>query len=225
MDFHFGTIFASIRIARMCDGITGENAMKTLAALATTLLFSTLCASASAGTWTESGDAGNTPGTAQNSTGAGTLTTIYGSLNVATDTDVYKIYISDTASFSITMVGTALSGDNDTELYVLDSLGHLLFSDDDGGPGWLSQLNAGQFSANAAGYYLVAYNLFSSSPIGNPVTGWTVNPVPAQTGAVQLNFTSAQFSKQVPEPGSVALLAIALAGLGVARMRLVRHQT
>ena len=133
--------------------------MRAMSRLALALAVSTLPHLAQAGVWNEVGDAGGTPGTAQTTLGAGSLTTIFGTLSPAGDTDVFKIYVNDTAAFSITMDGTALSGDNDTELYVLDTLGNLLFSDDDSGPGFLSQLNAGQFSANAAGYYLIAYNL------------------------------------------------------------------
>jgi hypothetical protein len=193
-----------------------------LRTLAATLLLAASAVNANAGVWNEVGDAGDTPGTAQVASGIGALDTIFGALGVATDTDVFKIYVADTAAFSITMNGTNLSVDNDTQLYVLDTLGNLLFEDDDSGPGALSQLNAGDFAAFAAGNYLVAYNIFYSSPIDSPVIGWDVNPGPEQTGPVQLNFTGAQFVA-VPEPASGALLAVAMAGVALARRRARRN--
>jgi hypothetical protein len=176
---------------------------------------------ASAATFTEVGDAGGTPGTAQITVGTGALNTIFGTLSPATDTDVFRIFITNPDLFSITMAGTSLSSDNDTELYVLDAAGNLVFSDDDGGAGLLSQVNAGALAGRSAGFYLVAYNLFNSSAIGTPVTGWTVSPSPSQTGAVQLNFTNAEFAAaDVPEPASLVLTgAGALALLGCTRLR------
>lgn len=189
------------------------------------LFLISLAGSVSAVTWNEVGDAGDTPLTAQTPIGTGALNTIIGTISSGTDTDVFRIYIPDPNIFAVTMDGTALSVDNDTELYILDALGNLVFNDDDGGPGWLSQANAGALAGRPGGIYLVAYNLFSSIPENaqlNPVTGWTVNPFHSQTGTVQLNLTGAEFVPQtaaetasVPEPSTWLLLGSGLVGFSV----------
>jgi len=188
------------------------------------LLLVSLAGSVSAVTWNEIGDAGDTPLMAQTPIGTGALNIISGAINSGTDTDVFRIYIPDPNIFAVTMNGTTLSGDNDTELYVLDALGSLVFNDDDSGPGWLSQVNAGALAGRPGGIYLVAYNQFSSIPENaqlNPVTGWTFLNNPSQTGMVQLNLTGAEFVPQpasaelasVPEPSTWLLLGSGLVGL------------
>jgi hypothetical protein len=184
--------------------------------LALSIVLSVTTASASP-IWIEVGDAGDSPATAQVTAGTGTLEAIIGTLDPPTDVDVFQIFITDPAAFSITMLGTNLSVDNDTLLYVMDAAGNLLFVDDDSGPGLLAQLNVGDLAGYAPGLYLVAYTLFLSQPIGTtPVFGWFVDPDPPQTGTVQLNFTAAQFAVTddepeppvVAEPHSVLMLGI-----------------
>lgn len=170
--------------------------------------------------WHESGDAGGTPATAQITHGLGSLDTIQGSVDPASDVDVFSIRILDPALFSIGMVGTALSGDNDTTLYVLDNAGNLIFSDEDSGPGLLAQVDAGSLAGYSPGVYLVAYSVFGSTPNGaEPVLGWGFDPAfpPAQTGKVQLNLTESGFA--IPLPAGIWLFGSALAALGGFRIR------
>ncbi len=58
------------------------------------------------GAWTEVGDAGDLPGTAQVVAGSGPLDSIFGVMNDP-DVDMYKIYISDPAGFSAPGAGKA----------------------------------------------------------------------------------------------------------------------
>lgn len=203
-----------------------------IGALAVFLFFIAMATKASAVTWNEIGDAGDTPLTAQTPIGTGALNTIIGTLSPATDTDVFKIYIPDPSIFSITMNGTDLIGSgDDTELWVMNTLGNLVFNDDDSGPGWLSQLNAGALTGQPGGIYLIAYNQFSAVPIDdqlNPILGWNFIGNPPQTGTVQLNLTGAEFAPQfaaaevapVPEPSSLLLFSVGFLGFAAHKLRL-----
>ena len=197
-------------------------------ALVTCLCFISIATTAAAVTWNEIGDAGNTPLTAQTPIGSGALNTIIGTLSPATDTDVFRIYIPDPNVFAIDMTGTVLSVDNDTELWVLDAAGNLVFNND----GWtLSHVNAGDLGSSPAGIYLIAYNVFSSIPTNDemhPIIGWDVNPFKSQIGTVQLNLTGAEFVPQVavaetasvPEPSSLLLFGMGFVGFAARKVRL-----
>jgi hypothetical protein len=94
--------------------------------LASVLALTTLIATLVAQVWSEQGDAGDLPETAQ-STGNGALAQIQGNLS-ADDVDMYAIYITDPANFSASTVGGATF---DTQLWLFDSDGKgVVFNDD-----------------------------------------------------------------------------------------------
>jgi hypothetical protein len=110
----------------------------------------------------ESGDAGDLPATAQN-LGAGPFTAVFGSFTGGGDVDVYRMCLADGASFSAsTLASSAL----DTQLFLFDSRGLGVYSNDDAGLGVrVSRLPAGhRFSPAAAGEYYLAISSFNNDP-------------------------------------------------------------
>jgi hypothetical protein len=88
-------------------------------------------------TYTESGDSGDLPGTAQTPTGnfGDNLTQISGTVSIdvgpgssVKDADLYLIHICDPANFSATSVHGA---DFDTQLYLFDENGFAVYGNDD----------------------------------------------------------------------------------------------
>jgi hypothetical protein len=79
-----------------------------------------LAAPASAQVWTEFGDAGSLPATAQTPVGAGALTTITGTLPVDADVDMYCIHVTDPANFNATLNCATIQS---TDLYLFDGTG------------------------------------------------------------------------------------------------------
>jgi hypothetical protein len=128
------------------------------------------------------------------------------------------------SSFAIDMTGTALSVDNDTELWILNAVGNLVFNND----GWtLSHVAPGDLAGNTPGIYLVAHNLFSSVPTYDemhPLIGWDVRPFKTQTGTVQLNLTGAGVRATGRRRNGVGSRAEQFAAFGYGLRRLCRAQ-
>jgi hypothetical protein len=192
-------------------------------------------------TWTEAGEAGSLPGSAQVPQGSGALTRIDGAIddpalaNPGADSDMFLIAIDDPKTFAATTVGgTSL----DTQLFLFDHAGFgVSFDDDDPlGIGRLQSRLSGAFVAAPGLYWLAVsrYDLDATgggAPIwndapfvaerppdgpgaGNAVDGWSGVVPTAATGGYSIFLTGASF------PGS-SCSDLAVAGSGAPGTRLV----
>jgi hypothetical protein len=110
----------------------------------------------------ESGDAGNLPSTAQD-LGSGAVTSILGSFSGGGDVDMYRVCLTDGASFSATTVGATTL---DTQLFLLDGNGLGVYSNDDAAIGVRgSRLPSDhRFSPAGPGVYFLALSSFNNDP-------------------------------------------------------------
>lgn len=133
-------------------------------------------------TWTESGDAPDLlPG--QETQGSGALTQIDGNHN-ANDADLYKITITDAASFMATTTGgTSL----DTQLFLFDANGMGVSHDDDDPNGGLQSRITGQFVPGPGIYYLA-------------ISTWNMDPNSA--GGLIWNSSPFNIERQPDGPGA-----------------------
>ena len=146
--------------------------MTVATSLLTAALFGTLLAGpAHAVDWTETGDAGDLVGSAQEPTGNGPLRNIYGTISTNTDVDLYRIFISDPTSFSASVTST--SGNFDSVLALFNGGGYGIYANDDARLGDHSAgLPAGSFlGPQAPGwYYLAVFGLDVTPASGNGLT-------------------------------------------------------
>lgn len=183
-------------------------------------------ASAQAQVWTEHGDAGNLPATAQVTVGEGALREIRGA--VGGGEDMYCIRIHNVAEFIATTVNGASI---DTQLFLFRRNGQGVVFSDDAAPGNLQSTITGQF-LQEGGIYLLAISqydddaldgdgreIWADSPFagerapdgpgaGHAIHGWSGHaeePLHEYT----IFLRGASFC-EVPAPGTLALL-----GLGV----------
>ncbi|MBE7211511.1 MAG: PEP-CTERM sorting domain-containing protein [Gluconacetobacter diazotrophicus] len=129
------------------------------AAVAATCL--AFAGTARAAAYTETGDAGDLPATAQIVTGTGgtTLDSISGALtltNNVSDGDMYEIYISSPSTFSASDTAFVAGKNNfDSQIFLFSASGlGLLANDDSPSGGSQSSIPAANFSGPAGLYYL-----------------------------------------------------------------------
>ena len=114
-----------------------------------------------AATYTEMGDAGDLPGSAQVVTGVvgAPLTQIGGVLTLSSslsDSDMFQIYISNPAAFSASTTAFVAGANNfDTQIFLFNSSGRGVIGNDDAASGALSSIPAGSFTSSAGYYYLL----------------------------------------------------------------------
>jgi hypothetical protein len=109
----------------------------------------------------EQGDAGDLPATA-NDFGDGAVTTIWGSFTDAADADMYRVCLTDGASFSASTVGATTL---DTQMFLLDSQGYGVYANDDWNGSRGSMLPANhRFSPDEGGEYYLAVSSYNRDP-------------------------------------------------------------
>lgn len=225
------------------------NRFKIASLAATALVGLSLSGAASAIVWNEAPPgAGETIGTAQVTVGTrfSPLTNIRGMLDTLalvnqdprSEVDVFRISITDFSSFS---ARTVSSNPDDTALFLFDSAGNGVYTNDDNGTDLLSTLPPGGPSANGLYYIAVALggfsawdamgdNLFLSGsftdvlgPSGaGPLASWSTSfPTLSEAGlAYDIELTGAVAA--IPEPTTALLMLLGLGGIVAARS--VRRQ-
>jgi hypothetical protein len=185
--------------------------------------------------WTEVGDAGNLPGTAQITIGVGPLTSITGTLPDNSDVDMFCIQITDKANFRAAISPLAATVDPDIWLFNANGFGISANNTVTGGQAWVTGANV---PSNGMYYLAISSDMASALSAGgaiwNPVyvyterapdgpgaaqaiTGWGGNPVNDMT-SYTVQLTGAGFC-EVPEPGSLSVLVAGLCGMLLRRKR------
>jgi hypothetical protein len=112
----------------------------------------------------EVGDAGDLRVSA-NDMGGSAVTQINGSFTDAMDADVYRICLTDGASFSASTVGANTPANLDTQMFLFDSQGYGVYANDDWNGARGSMLPAQhRYSPRAGGEYFLGISTYNRDP-------------------------------------------------------------
>jgi hypothetical protein len=216
------------------------------------LLAMGLAPHASAVPWTEVGDAGDLPATAQVPVGSGGITSIFGSTPItsATDADMYRIHLSVPSAFSATTVGTVGNPGlqlQNSQLFLFNEDGFGVYGRDDNPGTPRTTLPAGSpLGPLLPGDYFLAISGFDRDPMSaggeifpdtpnnivhgptgpggtQPVSGWTgLAAALASRGNYRIDLTGAEFVGPAVTP-VVEPATLILMGLGLFGLLFVRR--
>jgi len=122
------------------------------------------CATASADSWNEQGDAGSLRASAQIPVGTGALDSIDGTISNNNDVDVYRIFLTGGKTFSAS-THTADGGNAtfDSMLFLFDADGYGIYYDDDIDMTYLAQLRAQhELTPYTPGYYYLVISAWEN---------------------------------------------------------------
>jgi hypothetical protein len=186
-------------------------------------LFLTLSAAASAATFTEIGDASNLfdDGAGPQDTGVG-IDTIVGAITPGDAGDLFKVTF---ATGELTITATRTGGVLDPQIYLFDALGQGIASNDNADATTTDAVLV--LPVLAGTYYLGighALTVAIDRTPGTPKT-WSGTPLPpldwGTLGSIEsdipreslsMNFMRIEFAYKTPEPGTLVLMLMALAG-------------
>lgn len=213
---------------------TSAMGVSAIGAAAAAMLAGGSSALAGDNTWAETGDAGQTIGTAQQTLGLGSLQVLTGVLDGRNDVDIFCIHITDEALFRAQV--TSFAG-QDSILWLFNPDGTLQVANDDFGGGALSTITSQGVFSN--GIYYLGVSRFANIPLNaanaslltntfwpgpdfqqirgnaNILDHWNNGTSPGNVGgAYSITLRGAEFC---PTPGAAALLG--LGGLVAGRRR------